>query len=102
MITCAPILKASTICNVKALKLTGPFNPTFMTDVVKVNKLLVVIICPTPGWVYIKSKHGIASNGCRNYRIIFDQFLEPGNMDHLAGNASCRLQNLEWSGDTQT
>ena len=34
--------------------------------------------------------------------LIFAKFLGPGNMDHLAGRASQRLQNLEWSRNNQT
>ena len=34
--------------------------------------------------------------------LIFDHLLGPVNMDHLAGNASRRLQYMEWYRDTQT
>ena len=65
MIARVPILKAGTTGNVKELKLTGKFDPTFLTDAIKVNELLTVMIRTMPGWVYIKPKRGTAPNSHR-------------------------------------
>ena len=56
MIARTQILKYGTTGNSAALKLAGPFDPTFLTSVVKVNEILAVIIRPTPAWIYIKPK----------------------------------------------
>ena len=87
MIDRAPTVKYGTTGDPAALELTGPFDPTLLTDVVKVNDILAVMIRPTPAWVYMKPKRSIAPNGRRSYTLIFECFLGPGNMDNLAGNA---------------
>ena len=102
MIARALILKKGTTCDGKALKLTGPFDPTFLTDTVKFNELLAVMIRPTPGWDYIKPKRGGAPNGGRNYRIISEHYVILWNIDPLVGNASRGLQHLKWSRDGRT
>ena len=102
MIARSPILKVGMTCDATALELTGLFGPTFLTDVVKVNVILAVMIRSTPTWVYMKHKRSIAPNGCRSYRLIFEHFLGPGNMDNLGVNISHCLQHLEWSRDTRT
>ena len=95
MIVRAPSLKAGTTGDASVLKLTGPFDPTFLTDFVKVNEILVVMIQPTLAWVYMKPKRGVDPKGHRSYMLIFEHFLGPGNMDHLARNASSRLQHVK-------
>ena len=102
MIARAPILLGDPGGTTEDLEVNGPFDPTFLTDAIKVNEILAIMIRPTPAWVYMKPKRGVAPNGRRSYMLIFAHFLGPGNMDHLAGRASQRLQNLEWSRNTQT
>ena len=48
MIAHAPILKYGTTGNPAALKLTEPFDPTFLTNVVKVNETWLSRFVPHP------------------------------------------------------
>ena len=88
MIAHTLILKEGTTDDTLELERIGPFDQTFFVEAVRVKGIIVTMIHPMCRWVYIKAKHGIALNGHKNYMILSDHFLGPGNMDHLAGNAA--------------
>ena len=96
MMACTSILKEDMTGDATELERNGPFDPTFLTDVIKVNEILLVMIHPVPRCVYINPKRGIAPNGRRNYRIIFYTSLDQGIRITLPGIH--RVACITWNG----
>ena len=80
MIARGPILLGAPAGTTEDLEVNGPFDPTFLADVIKANEILAIMIRPTPAWVYMKPKRGVALNGRRSYMLISAHF--PRTREH--------------------
>ena len=76
----------------------GPFSDTYIADRKKVYELLCSIFQNTTAWIYLK-KAKKYQDGRMGYKILFNHYLGPNNVDHMASAAERALSNSSYSGE---
>eukprot|EP00543_Licmophora_paradoxa_P009148 CAMPEP_0202448362 /NCGR_PEP_ID=MMETSP1360-20130828/7172_1 /ASSEMBLY_ACC=CAM_ASM_000848 /TAXON_ID=515479 /ORGANISM="Licmophora paradoxa, Strain CCMP2313" /LENGTH=287 /DNA_ID=CAMNT_0049065891 /DNA_START=408 /DNA_END=1272 /DNA_ORIENTATION=- len=99
MIARAPIVDLTAVGGVgRANENNGPFVDTFMIDRVEVWAKIVALFQPTEAWTYAKVGRS-KKDGRKGYLAIYDHYLGPNNVDHLASAAEKTLYQLVYNGN---
>ena len=100
MIARAPILDPTAAGAFTNLKACGPFVDTYMTDHTMAWDTIANIYQDFQAWTYAKpAKH--SRNGRQGYFGIYNYYLGPNNVDHMASMAEQRLQTTCYCGKTK-
>lgn len=100
MILRAPILGTGTVRGAVNQESNGPFADSYITDRALAWDKLALLFHNHESWTYAKPARK-QRNGCWAYKAVFDHYLGPNNVDHLAGKAKRRLVSLTYKGKSR-
>ena len=84
------ILVPGTAGVIAELEVNGPFTESFMTDRTTAWDKIAVLFQNHEAWTYAKPARR-TRNGRVGFFGVYNHFLGPNNVDHMASNAECRL-----------
>ena len=96
----APILEPTAVGNVAELEANGPFVDSYMTDRTMAWDKIANIFQDHQAWTYAKSARR-SRNARKGYLGIYDHYLGPNNVDHMASKAERCLQTTCYRGETK-
>ena len=99
MLARAPMLSGPAVAGTDP-EVVGPFNPSFITDRASVWDKMGSIFSGSPAWTHMKAakKH---RNGRLAERLIYDHYLGPSNIDHMASSCERKLAGASYRGETR-
>lgn len=98
MIARAPILEAGAAGTLDDLEKNGPFVDTYMTDRTTAWDKLAVLFQNHASWTYAKPARR-TRNGRLGFYGVFNHYLGPNNVDHMASKAERRLRDTAYHGE---
>ena len=100
MIARAPILEPTAAGVVAELEANGPFVDSYMTDRTMAWDKIANIFQAHQAWTYAKSARR-SRNARKGYFGIYNHYLGPNNVDHMASKAERCLQATCYRGETK-
>lgn len=98
MIARAPILAPGATGDVTTLETNGPFTQSFITDRSEVWSKLAVIFGNLECWTYAKVARR-TRDGRKCFRSVYNHYLGPNNIDHMASKAERKLRDSTYHGE---
>eukprot|EP00804_Cyclotella_cryptica_P003089 CCRYP_006074-RA/>CCRYP_006074-RA protein AED:0.29 eAED:0.04 QI:0/0/0/0.75/0.33/0.5/4/0/1079 len=98
MIARAPILVPGTAGVIADLEVNGPFTESFMTDRTTAWDKIAVLFQNHEAWTYAKPARR-TRNGRAGFFGVYNHFLGPNNVDHMASKAERRLRDVNYHGE---
>ena len=98
MVARAPILAPGATGDVPTLESNGPFTQSFITDRSEVWAKLAVIFGSVECWTYAKIGRR-TRDGRLCFRAVYDHYLGPNNIDHMASRAERKLRDSTYHGE---
>jgi hypothetical protein len=98
MIARAPILVPGTAGIIADLEVNGPFTESFMTDRTTAWDKIAVLFQNHEAWTYAKPARR-TRNGRAGFFGVYNHFLGPNNVDHMASKAERRLRDVNYHGE---
>ena len=92
MVARAPIIAPGATGDVPTLEANGPFTQSFITDRSEVWAKLAVIFGSAECWTYAKIARR-SRDGRLCFRSVYNHYLGPNNIDHMASRAERRLRD---------
>ena len=98
MIARAPIISPGVVGTSDELELVGPFSDSFVTDRAMAWEKISTIFQEHESWTYLKPARK-TRNGRMAFRTVYDHYLGPNNVDHMANIAERRLRDVSYMGE---
>ena len=98
MVARAPILAPGATGNATTLEANGPFTQSFITDRSEVWSKLAVIFGNSESWTYAKIARR-TRDGRQCFRSVYNHYLGPNNIDHMASRAERKLRDSTYHGE---
>ena len=100
MIARAPILESTAAGALAELELNGPFVDSYITDRTLAWDKLAPLFQTHESWTYFKSARK-TRNGRMAFKAVFNHYLGPNNVDHMATKAERKLRDTIYRAETR-